>query len=96
MNTGELAESLVVWIRERVSAGGCKGVVLGMSGGVDSCVVAVLCQRACPQSTIGVLMPCHSIREDEKHALAEAKAHDFFPPVTIEPVLYDGRQSESE
>ena len=72
MKVGELAKKLVSWIRERVLTNGCKGVVLGMSGGVDSSVAAVLCQQAFPQSTLGVLMPCHSSQEDEEHALAVA------------------------
>ena len=72
MNAGELAEKLVLWLRERVLASGCEGVVLGMSGGVGSSVAAVLCLRAFPQSTLGLLMPCYSSREDEKHALAVA------------------------
>ncbi len=72
MNVEELAEKLASWIRERVSAGGCQGVVLGMSGGVDSSVVAVLCQRAFSQNMFGVLMPCYSHQEDEEHALAVA------------------------
>lgn len=43
-----------------------------MSGGLDSSVVAVLCQRAFPQNTLGVIMPCHSSPEDKEHALAVA------------------------
>lgn len=72
MNTEQLADKLVSWIKEKVSAAGCRGVVLGMSGGVDSSVVAVLCYRAFPQSVLGVIMPCHSSPEDEEHALAVA------------------------
>ena len=72
MNIAELAEKLVSWIKETVSAGGCKGVVLGMSGGVDSSVAAVLCRRAFPRNTLGVLMPCYSNPEDEEHARAVA------------------------
>ena len=34
------------WINERVQSVGMKGVVLGMSGGIDCSVVACLCQRA--------------------------------------------------
>jgi len=68
MNTEQLAEKLVLWIKERVLAAGCKGVVIGMSGGIDSSVLAVLCQRAFPQSTLGVIIPCHSIPEDKAHA----------------------------
>jgi len=72
MNVGELAEKLVSWTRETVLASRRKGVVLGLSGGVDSSVVAVLCQRAFPQSTLGLLMPCYSRQEDKEHALAVA------------------------
>lgn len=72
MDNARLAESLTSWIRERVTAGGCKGVVVGMSGGLDSSVAAVLCQRAFPGSTLGVIMPCHSRDEDGEHARAVA------------------------
>ena len=72
MNTEQLAEKLILWIRDKVLAAGCKGVVVGMSGGLDSSVLAVLCHRAFPQSMFGVLMPCYSSQEDREHALATA------------------------
>ncbi len=73
MNTEQLANKLVSWIRDKVSAAGLKGIVVGMSGGVDSSVSAVLCHRALPQSMLGLMMPCHSNRQDEQHARAVAK-----------------------
>lgn len=73
MNTVELTQKLVLWIREKVLAAGCKGTVLGMSGGIDSSVLAILCQRAFPQSTLGVIMPCFSSEDDKAHALLVAK-----------------------
>jgi NAD+ synthase len=51
---------LTSWIREQVKAADGKGLVVGMSGGLDSSVVAVLCKRALPPNTLGVLMPCYS------------------------------------
>ncbi len=72
MNTEQLANELVSWIRDRVSVAGLKGTVVGMSGGVDSSVLAVLCHRAWPQSMLGLIMPCHSNRQDEQHAQAVA------------------------
>ena len=72
MNAEGLADRLVSWIRDTVLAAGCKGVVVGMSGGLDSSVAAVLCCRAFPQSMLGVIMPCYSSREDEEHAQAVA------------------------
>jgi NAD+ synthase len=73
MNSEQIAEKLVSWIREKVTAAGCKGVVLGLSGGVDSSVAAALCQRACPQSMLGLIMPCYSTKEDIEHARLVAK-----------------------
>ncbi len=72
MNTERLAEKLVSWIKDEVTAAGCKGAVIGMSGGLDSSVVAVLSKRAFPESMLGVIMPCYSIQEDKEHALAVA------------------------
>jgi len=72
MNWEQLAEKLVLWIRDKVLAAGCKGVVLGVSGGLDSSVAAVLCHRAFPQNMLGVIMPCYSRQEDMEHARAVA------------------------
>lgn len=72
MNTEQLAEKLVLWIRDRVTEAGCRGVVVGMSGGIDSSVLAALCQCAFPQNTLGVIMPCYSCEDDRAHAQAVA------------------------
>jgi len=72
MDAGQLTEKLVLWVRDKVVTARCQGVVLGISGGIDSSVVAVVCQRAFPQNTLGVIMPCHSQPEDEEHARAVA------------------------
>ena len=80
MNTELLAEKLVSWIREEVLAAGCKGVVLGISGGLDSSVLAVLCHRAFPKNTLGVIMPCDNCQEDKAHA--EEVASKFAIPTT--------------
>jgi len=68
MNREQLAEKLVLWIRDRVQTAGLKGAVVGMSGGLDSSVLAILCHRAFPQAMLGLLMPCHSSQQDEQHA----------------------------
>ncbi len=68
MDTEQLVEKLILWIRDKVLAAGCGGIVVGMSGGLDSSVLAVLCQRAFPQNMLGVLIPCYSSQEDGEHA----------------------------
>ncbi len=84
MNIEDLAEKLISWIKDEVTERGCLGVVIGMSGGVDSSVVAVLCKRAFPENTMGVMMPCHSNPDDKAHAQAVA---DKFDIPTVEVVL---------
>jgi NAD+ synthase len=89
MNVEESASRLVSWIKERVTAASCKGVVVGMSGGLDSSVVAVLCQRAFPQTTLGVLMPCHSSPEDTEHAQLVASQFSIPTRMVVLNNIYD-------
>ena len=64
----ELVQKLITWIKDQATAANSRGVVLGLSGGLDSSVAAVLCQKAFPQNTLGVLIPCHSAKIDLEHA----------------------------
>lgn len=68
MYPSDLASRISKWIRERVNEAGAQGVVLGMSGGLDSSVAAVLCKKVFPDTTLGLIMPCGSRKEDVKHA----------------------------
>jgi NAD+ synthase len=68
MDYQQLADKLVSWIREKVTAAGSRGVVVGLSGGLDSSVAAALCRRAFPKAMLAVIMPCHSADEDIEHA----------------------------
>lgn len=62
------AERISTWIRERVEEAGAEGVVLGMSGGIDSSVAAVLVKMGLGDGVLGVIMPCHSDPTGEEHA----------------------------
>ncbi len=89
MNVEQLAEKLVWWIKDEVLAAGCKGVVVGMSGGLDSSVLAVLCCRAFPQSMLGVIMPCYTSPEDEEHARAVASQFSIPTQVVVLDTVFD-------
>ena len=89
MEVEQLATKLVAWIREQTLAAGCKGVVAGMSGGLDSSVLAVLCHRAFHQNMLGVLMPCYSSQEDEEHALAVASQFSIPTKVVVLAPVFD-------
>jgi NAD+ synthase len=66
------AEKIALWMRSHLSAAGARGFVVGLSGGVDSAVVARLAQMAAPGAVTGVMLPCHSDPQDERDALAVA------------------------
>lgn len=92
-----LAERLVDWIRQQVVAAGARGLVVGLSGGVDSAVVARLCQMATPGAVVGVLLPCHSDPRDEADARLVAN-HFQLPIVRVSlDAAYDalGEQLEA-
>lgn len=62
-------ERLVEWIAESVRHAGALGVVLGISGGIDSAVCAALAKRALGENVLGLILPCHNAPDD----LADAR-----------------------
>ena len=66
------AEKIALWMRSQLASAGARGFVVGLSGGIDSAVVARLAQMAAPGAATGVLLPCHSNPLDERDALAFA------------------------
>ena len=71
---GSRAENIAAWLRDQASSANARGFVLGMSGGIDSAVVARLCQMATPGNVLGVIMPCHSHADDELDATLAAES----------------------
>jgi len=67
------SEKISVWIKEKVNQAGAKGIIVGLSGGIDSSVVAALSKKAVGNNMLGVIMPCHSIQTDTEHAKLLAK-----------------------
>jgi NAD+ synthase len=89
MDAALMAKKLVDWIKDKVLAAGCKGAVLGMSGGLDSAVVAALCIRAFPENTLGLIMPCHSSAKDKEHAAMVAKQFSIPTKTVVLDDIYD-------
>jgi len=60
-----LADQMIDWLKQRLAESGAKRFVLGISGGIDSAVVAGLCARAAgPERVLGVMMPSSSNPDD--------------------------------
>ena len=78
----ERANRIAHWLKGRVDAASARGLVVGLSGGIDSAVVARLCQMAAPGRALGVILPCHSAPDDEADALRVAE-HFRLPTISV-------------
>ncbi|MGM0500015.1 MAG: NAD(+) synthase [Bacillota bacterium] len=72
-NYKKIESDLIDWIRKKVNDAGCQGAVIGLSGGIDSSVTSLLCQKAFPKNTLGIIMPCLSNPEDKVDAVKHAE-----------------------
>jgi NAD+ synthase len=76
-------EPIIGWMRRELSSSGGRGFVVGLSGGIDSAVVARLAQLAAPDQVVAAILPCHSDPEDERDAGIVAR-HFSLPTIRIE------------
>lgn len=70
-------------MRRQLAASGARGFVVGLSGGIDSAVVARLAQLAAPGNVVAAILPCHSDPADERDAALVA-AHFSLPTVSVD------------
>ncbi len=85
----ERLERIAQWIKNKILEAGAQGAVLGLSGGVDSSVVAVLCKKVFPQNTLALIMPCHSHPQDMQDAVKVAEKFDIKYFVIDLSAVYD-------
>ncbi|MEM0349043.1 MAG: NAD+ synthase [Candidatus Caldarchaeum sp.] len=86
----ETASAIQGFIAERLRLSGASGLVLGLSGGVDSSVVAALCTRAVPREKIlGLIMPTgFTPDQDVADALALAEKLGISTRyISIDPIV---------
>lgn len=67
-------DQLVEWLQKQVESAGMKGLMVGLSGGLDSSVVAYLIKKAFPNDSLSVILPCKSSATDESDAMKVVKA----------------------
>ncbi len=60
---------LVTWIQDNVKAASANGVIIALSGGIDSAVVSALAKKAFPNNTLVVWMGIDSSKSARRNAL---------------------------
>src|SRR5258706_14949013 len=78
-----IAERIAGWMRRQLASTGAHGFVVGLSGGVDSAVVARLAQRAAAGRVIAAILPAQSDPDDERAAAMIAN-HFSLPTVRVD------------
>jgi len=64
-----MKKKIIFWIRKQLRDSGAKGIVMGLSGGVDSALVAALAKEALGKDRVlALILPCHSQSVDLKDA----------------------------
>lgn len=91
---------IVNWLQSQVKEAHVKGLVVGVSGGLDSAVVANLIKRAFPDNSLGVIMPLKSSEQDLLDADAVIQAcgidHLTIDLAATHKVLFETIQSSIE
>lgn len=64
----KIVNEIVTWLRERTKEANAAGLLVGLSGGIDSSVVSHLIKRAFPNDSLAVIMPIKSNPVDIEHA----------------------------
>ncbi len=77
MNPEAVVDYLVEWLQSEVAAAGKSGVVMGVSGGVDSAVAALIAKKAFPENMQALLLPCESDLTDLWHGQLLAEQNDI-------------------
>ncbi len=77
-NAKKEVDNIVKFIKDYFDNNKLKGVVLGISGGKDSAVVAALFSKALgSENVLGVTLPCHSIESDKSDAKLISDKYGF-------------------
>ena len=82
------------WVKEKVEQAGASGVIIGLSGGIDSSVLAVLLKRVFGTKMLSLVIPCHSDPEDIIHAKLLSEKFDIPNCVIDITKIYDDHIKE--
>ncbi len=64
---------VVDWLKNKVEETHTNGILVGLSGGIDSALVGNLIKTACGENCLGVILPCKSSEKDREDAIDVAE-----------------------
>ncbi|MBI5573268.1 MAG: NAD+ synthase [Elusimicrobia bacterium] len=74
MNCELFEKKIITWLKTKLNSAKKSGIVVGLSGGVDSAVVSVLCRKAAgSKNVLCLILPCQSQKTDITDAKKVAK-----------------------
>ncbi len=85
-----LEEGISVWIRRKVEEARAEGALVGLSGGLDSSVVAALAKKVLGEKILGLIMPCESDPLDEEYACLVAERFEVRTERVVLDSVYEG------
>lgn len=85
-----IRKKIVRWIKGNLKQPGLSGIVLGLSGGVDSACAAALCKEAAGKNKVlALILPCHSHIQDLRDAGLAAKTLEIKTETVDLSGIYD-------
>lgn len=69
MNYLKYYDYLVSWVRAEVEKAKVNGVIVGISGGIDSALVGSIAKDAFPNNSLGIIMPISDRTKDKEDGL---------------------------
>ena len=85
----QFCDKVTVWLKEHIQQAGAQGGMVGLSGGVDSAVVAASCKKTLGENMLALIMPCHSDPIDEAYAHEVAATFDIAVKTVCLDAVYD-------
>jgi len=90
MQAERVAENLADWVKSEAAEAGADGIVFGLSGGLDSAVVAALVKRAFPETHLALILPIHTSATDLEDAQRVVDAYELNAQVIELDAVYEG------
>ncbi len=56
----KIEDRIISWLKKETVKAGARGIVVGLSGGLDSAVASVLAKRAVGKNLLCLILPCHT------------------------------------